>query len=200
MKIKNNKKAFSLVEIMIVMLILMVFFAISKDFIVNGFRSLRFSEEQETAVEIVRKTLSNLISEAREATQSDRGDYLIASATPKSLIFFSNIDEDDKVEKIRYFQEGLYFKKGITKATGTPLDYYDSNEEISIVSEYINNQTEPIFTYFDVHNNEISDPGSSINDIRMIYTDLMVNVTPHIQPNDYHLNTYIHVRNLKDNL
>jgi prepilin-type N-terminal cleavage/methylation domain-containing protein len=197
--IKNNQ-GFTLIELLVYMLIFSSLVFLSSDFIINGFRSTTYGIEQEEATRVARKTVDQMTLEIREAKTSSCGDYLLDDVSSQNFSFYSNSDDDSVIEKIRYFIDGNELKKGVINATGTPLTYSVSDEIISVVAEYINNQTITIFTYYDTNQNLIINPSGDKNKIRLIKIYLLVNVTPEIMRADYIIDMDIHLRNLKDNL
>lgn len=202
-QIKQKKQnGFSLLEIIVVMSILVVFFLISSNFIIRGFRALLFGYEQDSAVQNAKRITNAITGEIREASQSDRGDYLLNTVEEQNFSFFSDIDSDEHIEKVRYFLDvanGI-LKKGVIEPSGDPMEYLEINEVLSEIAEHINNQSEPIFTYYDTDNNLIVNPAANKKSIRLVQVFLKINVTPEIAPNDYIVEMDIHLRNLKDNL
>jgi prepilin-type N-terminal cleavage/methylation domain-containing protein len=195
-----KKAGFTLVELIVVVSFFLIFMVISSDFIIRGLRSSTFGYQQDAAVQNARKVINQIIAETREAARSDRGDYLLDTAGEQQLIFYSNIDSDYLTEKIKYYLAGGILYKGITKPAGDPIDYSLDNETVSQVAEYINNQAQPVFTYYDTNNNLIADPVADKNKIRLIHIFLKINVNPQIAPQDYLVDMDVQIRNLKDNL
>lgn len=199
----NNKKTtngFTIIELMVGVSIFIIFMVLSSEYIIRGLKLTRFADEQETAVNTTKKILNSMVSEIRESAHSDTGEYLLDTVEPQELSFYSDIDSDIYKEKIRYFVDGHLLKKGIIEATSSPLEYPSGNEIITTEAEYINNQDEAIFTYYDTNYNQIASSTADKNDIRLIHIFLKVNVTPEIMPADYLMNMDVQIRNLKDNL
>lgn len=196
MRIKDNKYGLSLIETMISMSILLLVMIVGSEFIINGFRSIAFESEQQTAIKEARQAIDIVAKEIRKANSSARGDYAIASASPQSLIFYSDSDNDSVMEKVRFYLDTNtnIFKEEITEP-GTPNDYTGTST-VSNVASYVNNQTEPIFIYHNA-NNAVT---NTINSIRLIKINFKINVNPAIAPQDYYVETDINLRNLKDNL
>ena len=199
-KFKKQNAGFTLLEIIVVMAIFTVLTLISSDYIIQGFRSITFGYEQNIAVENARKVINQMIEEIREASQSDLGSYLLSAVEPQNFSFYSNIDSDADTEKVRYFLDNNIFKKGVIEPAGSPLEYLAGSEVVTEVAQYINNQSDPIFNYYDTNNQLIADPPANISDIRLVNISLKINVTPATAPQDYYVNANIQIRNLKDNL
>lgn len=196
----NSKKGYTLLEITVAISIFLILAVIGSDYVIRGLKSITFAYEMEEAVKNARNVINKIIKEVRKANTSDCGDYLLDQVNPQSFSFYSDMDSDGVMEKIRYFLENGQFKKGVIKPAGFPLTYSNANESITLSSDYVNNQTDPIFYYYDVNNNVLANPAANKSSIRMIKTSLKINVTPEVAPADYYVDTYIQIRNLKDNL
>ncbi len=192
-------KGFTLIEVLFVLSLIVILVYLGGVFIIQGFKTTTFSTDQETAINNARETTPQITKEIREASFSEKGDYLLDIVEPQQISFYSDIDNDGQTEKIRYFLDGTILKKGVIEPTGTPPDYPPSQEQISSVAKFINNQSNPIFTYYDKDNNQISDPQTNKGDIRLIHISLKINVNPNIAPQDYFLEMSAQIRNLKDN-
>ena len=179
---------------MVSMSILVTIVFISTDFLIGSLRSTRFASEQEEAVTNARRAMNITKKEIRGANSSERGDYAIAIIEDDEFCFYSDVDSDGQMEKIRYFLTGTNLIKELTEP-GISNDYTEP-PTLQTISHYVNNQEENIFTYFDRDYIE----SSIINQIRLINVNLKINVTPSISPNDYYVETDITLRNLKDNL
>jgi type II secretory pathway pseudopilin PulG len=196
----KKNKGFSLIEITLVLSIFIFLVIISTEFIIRGLRSNNFADEQNSAVQSARKSSDVMIKEIRKANQAENGNYLLETVNPQSFIFYADIDDDGKTERVRYFLDNKYLKKGVIAATNSPVEYPSANEQFSILSDYINNKTEALFYYFDKNNIQLSDPTSFKRSIRMVNLNIKINVTPERAPNDYYIRANVQIRNLKDNL
>ena len=98
------------------------------------------------------------------------------------------------------FHKPFFPERGVIKPSGDPLEYVVGDEIVNEVAEYVENQTLPIFSYYDKNNNLIADPNSDKSDIRLVQILLKINVTPERAPNDYDVTMDVMLRNLKDNL
>lgn len=91
-------------------------------------------------------TLNNMIKELRSMNQSNTGGYPIESADETSIIFYTDIDGDGVMERLRYFLENNQVKRGITRfENGT----YDTNKEK--IWLMINNVNKFKITYYDAN-------------------------------------------------
>jgi len=193
LKTKYNT-GFTLVEILVATSIMLLVMTLGQSFIMQGFKSTTFNTEQEEAIRTGRNAMNTITKEIRGANSSEQGDYPLLQVEEQDIVFYSDVDNDDLMEKIRYFRQDDTLIKTITEP-GALYDY-NENPSTSTLSLYLNNQEEPIFSYFN-SNNIATDV---INDIRLININLRINVTPWRAPNDYYLETDVSFRNLKSNL
>ena len=149
-----------------------------------------------------RKVIQDFGNELREASASSIGSYSIESASGTAIVFFSNIDSDSLVERIRYFLSGATLKKGVIKPTGSPLAYVSSTETFTDVANDVANGTTSIFYYYDGNFSGTQSPLSSpvtIAQIRMVKITLKLEEDPNLSPMPFYIESKVTIRNLKDN-
>lgn len=193
-KIYQKQSGFSLTETLIAMSILVAIAFMGYLFIFKAIRGTTYESEQETAIKNARRGLEIMIKEIRGANNSERGDYPLATIENDNFIYYSDIDDDDKMEKVRYYLNGTMLEKVITEP-GLANDY-STPGATSTIARFVNNQEVAIFTYFDNDYIETAE----IDKVRLINLKLKMNVTPERAPMDYYVETDVHLRNLKDNL
>ncbi len=203
-KQKSQPSGFTIIEMLIAIFIFLLITTFTTSFVVQNFKVNRFALEQSEAINNARKGMDIIVKELREASPSENGSYAVASALDQSLTFYSDIDADESVEKVRYFLEGSELKRGITEASGFP-PIYDGIEDINIISEYVRNGSTPIFYYYnanyptDTQNNPLPTP-AEVNQIRLVRIFLEINVDPGQAPEHFILISNTQLRNLKNNL
>ncbi len=95
------------------------------------------------------RSLSNkIINELRNASLSAVGAYPLDTAGAQSLIFYSNVDTDADMERVRYFVQNGKLLKGIINPSGNPLSYNSANERILTVQDNLANGNSPLFYYY----------------------------------------------------
>lgn len=194
----KNKRGFSLLEILFTISIVVMAGFLVADFVIQGFQATLFGQEQNMATQNARKVSRLVVNELREATQSEGGDYSLDTVLPQTLIFYSDIDKDNSIEKVRYFLDGSILKRGVINPSAGL--YPAEDEVITDEIEYMNNKLEPVFTYYNKNNVLIADPTTNKTSIRLIHISLKINVTPTQEPNDIYVDMDVQLRNLKDNL
>jgi prepilin-type N-terminal cleavage/methylation domain-containing protein len=193
-KCSDKNTGFTIIEILIAVSIAVILSVVVNRFIVQGYKSITFTTEQEEAVEQARNALDIMITEIRSANSSEQGAYTLLTIENQNFVYYSDIDSDGETERVRYFLEESELKKVVVEA-GESRDYSGAGTTSTIAS-YVNNQESSIFVYYDADYLEVD----AINDIRLVNIQLKINVTPQIAPNDYWARTDVNLRNLKDNL
>lgn len=201
-----NKRGITLAEIVVALGIFVILSFAVYTFVKQSYRIQDFSLEQAIAIGEAQRGVETMVKELRETLPADTGAYTIESADIQSLVFYADFDKDDAIEKVRYFLVGSDFYKGVTEATGNPLEYLPENETTSIISRYVRNtSTQSIFTYYngdwpgDKINNPLATPATP-TEIRLVHVFLRINAKPQKAPTDYILESDVSLRNLKDNL
>lgn len=192
--LKLNNKGYSLLELTVVLSIFIMLMIIGSDYIVRGFKSITFEGEQTAAISQARKAINIASTEIRKIRMSDKGDYPLSTTTAQKFSFYADVDNDLSAEKITYFASSSKLYKTVSEP-GVLLDYTGTTTTESI-ADYLNNQSEPVFRYYNASNTTTA----IINQIRLVNVNLKINVTPNIAPNDYYVETDANLRNLKDNL
>lgn len=197
---------FTLIEVIISIAIIIVVGGVIVAFQQSVLRNTKVLQSGLTSEQQVRKTLQSFVSEVRAATLSAGGAYPIESAGTSSFIFFSDIDNDNVVERVRYFlsttSPSMILKKGILKPTGTT--YNLAGETVTnIVYDVKNSTSSPVFTYYDTNYDGTTPPLSepiAIPAVRLVKITLSVDPNAGRSPVFQTYTTQVSIRNLKDNL
>jgi type II secretory pathway pseudopilin PulG len=324
-KSRNFLTGFTLLETLMVVIIFGLMITVLASLIVSLYRTHTFTLEQSEAIEEARRGIEIMVKEIRGARTADDGSFPIEKADDKEFIFYSDIDGDGQVERVRYFlgnvssgsqtsecqtslrggscsvtfnnflrgtlisaqvrisldgdlgasneyvdvsadgrnlarlcqtgctdcpgawqgtstfdvtdqardgaisfsalassrvdpacphamkakfefswSENLAglsheFRKGVIKPqrdVGGRVIYPREQEQIQIISSYVRNSP-PIFTYFDQNGNVISNYPARLVDTKMMKLFLVINVEPNRPPQDFELESYVQLRNLK---
>jgi hypothetical protein len=203
--IQKNINGLTLLELVIAIGLFVIITFAWNDFALQSYRGASFGQEQLEAIRQAQNGIDTMAKELRELSSAENGSYALALAGDQELIFFSDIDEDIYTERIHYFIDGTDLKKGITEATGNPLNYDPNNEIISILSTHVRNDTQPIFIYYngdypyDIINNPLPAPARLV-ETKLMHVFLRINIDPQRAPTDFDLETDVQLRNLKTNL
>lgn len=196
----------TLVEMLIAMFIFTLIMFSSAYVLGQIYKRYGFAMEQGMSTYAVQHSLKLVLEELRGIRQSDAGSYPIEEAGDNSFTVFADADKDGATERVHYFLENGEIKKGVTEPSGTPPSYPDGDQAVSVVAEHIVNAAEqPLFSYFnsdypvDQENNPLSTPVSPVSGIRLVKIDIFLNIDPLRAPDNIRLESYVELRNLKDN-
>jgi prepilin-type N-terminal cleavage/methylation domain-containing protein len=196
MLVNKHKKGFSLVEIMVVLSIFVILAMIVGEIFIQMLRIEKNIRDQISVADQARSVLNKMINELRQAKTADNGTYLLEYATSSEIIFYSNIDSDEAVERVRYFKDGNDFKKGVIKPVGNPAEYILADENIIVASQFVSNsESEPIFSFLKEGNIQVIDTLSEIQNISLIKAFLHINTDPLINPKDFIVSVSVRIRN-----
>jgi len=192
----NKKLAFTIIEIMVAISISAILILIVNRFIVQSYKAITFNTEQEQAIEEARDALDLMVKEIRGTNLSEQGAYSLSNIQEQDFTYYGDIDGDKETEKIRYFLDfdNSELKRVIVEP-GLSRDYSGAGAT-STIANYVNNQNDPLFIYYDSNYSETG----LINEVRLINLQLKINITPERAPRDYWARTDVYLRNLRSNL
>ncbi|MFH0891992.1 MAG: type II secretion system protein [Candidatus Falkowbacteria bacterium] len=191
---KTKEPGFTLVEVLVVVAILSSISALTLSLVVTGFKATRFEAEQAEAIAHARNAISVMKKEIRGANSSEQGSYALDSIEEQEFVFYADIDADDRYEKVRYYLDDLDLIREVTEP-GALNDYSEAPASTTI-AQFVNNQEENIFTFY----NSSYNIASTTNEVRLININLKINVTPETAPKDVYVESDVTLRNLKSNL
>lgn len=150
-------------------------------------------------------SVSTLVRELREAQTSDAGAHPLVTLEDNQIIFYSDIDYDGSVERVRYTLTGQNLEKGVIEPTGFPITYPTDSEKNYLITEFVTNISDPLFTYFngDWPNDTVNNPlleENRLSDTRLIRVLINLNTNPNYQKQEYVLESFVNLRTLKSNL
>ncbi len=94
-----------------------------------------------------RKVAFQISTELRNAQVGADGSYPLNVAGAQQIIFFTNADRDNTVERVRYFIQNGDLWKGVTEYNGS--SYNTSTESSYVVQDNLANGSNPVFYYYD---------------------------------------------------
>ncbi|PCI29934.1 hypothetical protein COB52_02045 [Candidatus Kaiserbacteria bacterium] len=161
------------------------------------YRGQRFAFEQADATRSARQGTERVVKDLRETSYADDGAYPIAAMATSSVTFFSDYDNDGKVERLRYFLDGTDFKEGITESAGDP-PAYSVSETVNVVSDNVRNEalSIPLFTFYDKSGTLMSDY-TEVDELAFVTVRLVVNLHPERKPEDFEIRSSAALRNIE---
>ncbi|QSH39227.1 type II secretion system protein [Candidatus Kaiserbacteria bacterium] len=198
MKYYASQRGFTLLEAVVLLGVFVLIVGAIVSSLRYVYRGQRFAFEQADATRSARTGIERAVQDLREASDADNGAYPIVSMATSSVSFYSDYDNDNKIEQIRYFIDGTDFKKGIIESSGDPPVYNGGSEVVTTIATEVRNNVigTPMFTYYDksgVFMNDYTD----IDQLAFVTLRLVVNLHPERAPDDFELRSSAALRNIR---
>lgn len=117
---KGKIKSFTLIETVVTIFVFTLLISVASALILMLYRTHSFEWQQSLAVSEAKRGIEIMVKEIREAKEGDNGAYPIEKADDKEFIFYSDVDNDGKTEKLRYFL-GQIVNQNFTQQCSTNL-------------------------------------------------------------------------------
>jgi len=162
------------------------------------YRGQRFAFEQADATRSARTGIERIVRHLRETSHADDGAYPIVDIATSSVTFYSDYDNDNKIERMRYFLDDTNVRLGVVESAGDPPTYATSTEAISLVSDNVRNNAlgTSMFTYYDKAGVLMTDY-TEIDEVAFVSVSIVVNLHPERAPDDFELRSSAALRNIK---
>jgi prepilin-type N-terminal cleavage/methylation domain-containing protein len=151
-----------------------------------------------------RHLIKTMISELRKVAPSANGSYPIELASSTGITFYSDINDNGSVERVRYYLHNKTIRKGVIAPTGNPPVYNSGNEVTTTLLNYVlASSTLPIFQYYTSNYSGTTSPLTippNISTIRLIKITVIIDTDPNRSPTPIISTSQVNLRNLKDNL
>ena len=161
------------------------------------YRANNTALEQSYQIDSARRGTEFLVQDLREATHGDDGSYPVASIGTSSLMFFTDVGDDQIVERVTYTLSGATLYRTVLAPSGTPPSY-TTGAATTTISTYVRNieEDEPVFRYYDRDGVEVTDM-TRVGDVRFVSVSLVVNILPTRAPEEFTLRASATLRNLR---
>jgi hypothetical protein len=169
------------------------------------FSNYAFSFEENQQIGLAQNALTSMIREIREARSGDDGSWPIVQTDDNTFVFYSDVTNDGRTDRVRYFIQGTELRKGIIQPTNVPVSYPQANEKIYIIATSIDLSGGPIFKYYngnwpaDTANNPLIVSNRLLN-TRYVSVYLKINRTQNFAAQPFELSSGVTIRSLKNNL
>jgi len=97
------KNGFTLIEALVTIAVFTLAMGALFGFIVLSYQTQTYTWQQSQAIDEARRGIEVMVKEIREARIGDDGAYIIEKAEDYEFVFYSDIDKDEEVERVRYF-------------------------------------------------------------------------------------------------
>lgn len=189
-------RAFTLIEMLVVVAIVAMVSLALTSVILEMYRSNAYVFESAISVDNARRGLSSSLESLREATYGQDGSYPLASVATSSITFFAEEDGDSAVERVRvYLLDGTLYR-GVTDAAGHPPSYTGQTESIRTMIGYVRNDgATPLFSFYDSDGVLLTAP-YDVSEVMFVTMDIRVDLNPTRAPNVYAVQGSAALRNL----
>jgi len=99
----ERSSSFTLIESLVTIFVFVLAMGAVSGFVVMAYRTYGYTWQQSIAIDEARRGIETMVKEIREARSGEDGSYPIVLAGDKEFIFFSDVDNDGKTERVRYF-------------------------------------------------------------------------------------------------
>ncbi|MBI4058246.1 hypothetical protein HY408_00595 [Candidatus Gottesmanbacteria bacterium] len=203
--IYTYKNGFTIIEILITLFLFTTVVGLVVSLSILFFSNVTFSFEEQQSIELAQNSLTLLVREIREMRISENGAWPLIETNDNTLAFYSDVTNDGRTDRVRFFLEDSVLKRGVIEPTSTAVTYPIENEKVTIITSKVDNVSKPFFTYYngswpsDTVNNPLA-PENRLLDTRLITIYLRINVSNTNAVDAYELTSSVHLRNLKNNL
>lgn len=192
----SNQSGFTLIETIISVALTVVVMLALAALIGFFYKTNAYTLEQTQAVNSARTSLAHSMVDIRQASYGADGSYPILAAATSTITFYTDVDGNGAVDKIRYYLANTKLYRGTTVPTGNPPSYAGQPEQTTLFVDNIRNSTStPLFAYFDAAGAALIAPVNvaSIASVQItVYTD----VNPTRAPAVYMLSGSATLRNV----
>ncbi len=193
----SHMRGLTLIEVMVLLSVTVLLGITINSLIVNFYRTNSYILQQTSAIDSARRGMRISFENLRQAAYGEDGSFPIQSAATSSITFYSDVDGDNSVERIRLSLDGETFYRTITEATGNPPEYTGTTSTSTIATYVRNGTSSPLFRYYDSTGTEISSSTIDVSLIEAITTSIMVDLNPMRAPDIITLQETATLRNLR---
>jgi type II secretory pathway pseudopilin PulG len=193
-----RSKGFTLVELLVLIAITGVLGLTINSLIVNFYRTNAYLLQQTSALDSAHRGLRISFENLRQASYGDDGSYPLSSAATSSIRFYSDIDGNGTVERIRLYLTNGTFYRGVTDSASIPPSYTGQPEKMSTIATYVrNSSTTPLFRFYDTNGSEMTAATVDVSKVTAISITVLVDINPFRAPDILTLTETATLRNIR---
>ena len=202
--ISNGARGFSLVELLVSIGVITLITVTASTFQKDVF-TLNYSMQNSLNAQLdARHLIKVMVAEIRKTTPPPTGAYPIELASSTGVTFYTDVNNNGLIDKVRYFLSNKTIKKGVITPTGSPMTYNPANEVLTtLVNDFVASSTLPLFQYYPSNYAGTSSPLTvpvNIPSIRLVRITIIIDKDPARSPSQIVVTSSVTLRNLKDNL
>jgi type II secretory pathway component PulJ len=187
---------FSLVEVMVVIALTVVVGGALSSAIDFFYRSNSYLLQETQAIQNARRGIAYSLADVRQASYGADGSYPVANAATSTMTFYSDTNDDGKVDKVRYYLSGVTLYRGTIAPSGSPAAYTGAEQTYVIADSVRMATSSPIFIYYDHASAPLATPADP-SKVASVYVRLTIDVDPNRTPNPLTLTGGATLRNLR---
>lgn len=205
-KYRKNRGAaegFTLIEVVVVIGLSVGILLLVGNFGLDLSRFSIFFGDSLGSQQEIQQTFQVMTSELQSMQIANTGSFLLSSVSPTAVVFYSDLEGDGLVERVRYFRESNILKKGVIHPGGTPLAYDPSAELVSEVIHDLVASPSTLFTYYDRDFTGSEDPlvyPFDSSRVRVVKAAVTVDKNLQAEPGPMTIEGYFNIRNLRSNI
>lgn len=199
---KKYNKGFTLTELLVSIFIISILTVIVNKFASDVFVLSNALSSGMSAQFDARHVIKQMVTEIRTASPSGNGSYSIDTAATSTLIFYSDINNNGTIDRVRYFLSGKDLKKGVIAPSGNPVTYTGTENISTLITGLVSSSTAPIFQYYPSTYYGTTSPISSPvpqASVRLVKITVIIDKDPTHAPTQIVVTSQVSLRNLKDN-
>ncbi len=155
--------------------------------------------EAANSVSQARRGLATMLHDLREASYADDGNYPIGAAATSSVTFYSDIDSDGGIERVKIWRYGTSLYKVVTNAGGNPPTYTGQTSATTTISSFLRNASStPIFKYYTSGGVQLATTTPDISQIAIVRAEVQIDLNPNRAPQIFMMSGSATLRNLHD--
>jgi len=146
-----------------------------------------------------------MVRDIREARMGDDGSWPIVDASDNSFTFYSDVTNDGRSDKVRYFLNGTTLRRGVIQPTAVPVTYPAATETFTDIATSVDTSAGAIFTYYngdwpaDHINNPLTVSDRLLN-TRYVNVHIRINTSSNFAAAPFELTSGVTIRSMKTNL
>lgn len=193
----RNLRGFSLAETVVSVAIIGVVGVAVMSLITYFYKSNAYVFQQTGAVDSAHRGLDYTFKNLREASYGDDGSFPVQAAATSSITFYSDVDNDGPVERVRVYLLGNTLYRTVVNSAGNPPSYAGQSQSTTTIATYVTNGTStPIFKYYDANGAQLAAP-VDVSKVASVATELSVDLNPSRAPDIFVLRASATLRNLR---
>lgn len=202
---KTILHGFTLVETIVATFLFIGLVGAVSGFAIFFFKNFSFSYEEQQSIDLIQGAITRISRDIREARTGNQGAWPIISPGDNEFIFYSDVTNDGRTDRVRYFLDGNLLKRGIIEPTQVPVDYPLSEEKITVIASHIDPGGKPLFTYYNGQypSNMTNNPLPAqlrLLSTRLVTVYLRSNISGNTTTQAYEASASVQIRSMKDNL